>query len=84
MDYTESSQDTCVITLLDWEEAFDKVDKKRMVKALSRFGSPSKLCNIIDSLYKDLKFKVHDQHSSSNIKRQCAGIRQGCPLLCFF
>ena len=61
-------------------KTFDKVNQKRMVKTLSPVGIPSKLCNIIDCLYKDPKFKVHDQHSSSIIKRQCEGIRQGCPL----
>eukprot|EP00973_Karenia_brevis_P013842 1877833-Karenia_brevis.AAC.1 len=80
MDYIESSQEKCVITLLDWEKAFDKVHQKRLIKALHRFGIPEKMCNIIDSIYEQPQFTVADGFSSSSNKRQYAGIRQGCPL----
>ena len=38
------------------------------------------MCNIIASIYKHTVFRVTDEHATSTIKRQYAGIRQGCPL----
>ena len=38
--------------LLDWEKAFDKVNQRRMVHALHRFGIPEKICNVIKAIYK--------------------------------
>eukprot|EP00973_Karenia_brevis_P086978 12061335-Karenia_brevis.AAC.1 len=80
MDYIEASQDKCVLTLLDWEKAFDKVNQKRLIIALRRFGIPDKICKNIGAIYAGPKFKVFDDLSTSDIKRQHAGIRQGCPL----
>ena len=35
------------LILLDWENAFDKVDQEQMHKAIKRMNIPDKYCNLI-------------------------------------
>ena len=44
--------------LLDWEKAFDKINKTKMIEALTRLNAPTKKKNNIAALYEDFKFKV--------------------------
>ena len=46
------------MVLLDWEKAFDKVDRNKMFEALERMSINKKYINIIKSLYKNTQFKV--------------------------
>ena len=68
------------LVLLDWEKAFDKVDRNKMFEALERMSVHPKIINVIKSLYKNTQFKVEIQGESSNWMKQDTGIRQGCPL----
>ena len=68
------------LVLLDWEKAFDKVDRNKMFEALERFKVNKKYINIIKSLYKNTQFKVEIEGDSSKWLKQETGIRQGCPL----
>ena len=68
------------MVLLDWEKAFDKVDRKKLMEALTRMSVHEKLLNVTQSLYKDTQFKVEIDGESFDWMQQDTGIRQGCPL----
>ncbi len=68
------------MTLLDWEKAFDKVDREGMFIALERMNVDVKIINIIKQLYKRTEFKVELDGVQSEWEEQSTGIRQGCPL----
>ena len=53
------------MVLLDWEKAFDKVDRDKMFEALERMSVHPKLINVTKSLYKDTQFKVEIEGDSS-------------------
>ena len=56
MDYIEAGQEKCAIVLLDWEKAFDKVNQKRLIVALKRFGILEINIKNIEAIYKGPKF----------------------------
>ena len=68
------------MVLLDWEKAFDKIDRTKLFEALERMSVNKKIINIIKRLYKDTQLQVEIEGESSNWMRQETGIRQGCPL----
>ena len=68
------------MVLLDWEKAFDKVDRNKLMESLERMSVNPKLINVIKSIYKDTRFKIEIEGISSKWEQQETGIRQGCPL----
>ena len=68
------------MVLLDWEKAFDKVDREGLKNAINRIGVHPKLQRLIDTLYKQTDFKVEMEGRGSEWTKQKTGIRQGCPL----
>ena len=68
------------MVLLDWEKAFDKVDREAIFTALKRLRVNEKLIRIIKDIYKNTTFKVEIEGETSKWKTQETGIRQGCPL----
>ena len=79
-DISDQSGHTVILTLLDWEKAFDRVVHPRLIEALERMNIPAKLRNVIAGFYSDPKFCVIHEKTISSLKIQAAGIRQGCPL----
>ena len=80
---TEQGQQTrnkIHMVLLDWEKAFDKVDREGMFKALERMKVDNKLVNVIRNIYKKTQFKTEIEGEESKWTDQETGIRQGCPL----
>ena len=70
----------CIVLLLDWEKAFDRIDTTKLNKILSFHGVPTKLKNLIQALYTHPTFRVQIEQETSSKKKQNTGIRQGCPL----
>eukprot|EP00959_Pyramimonas_sp_CCMP1952_P361171 7563944-Pyramimonas_sp.AAC.1 len=66
--------------LLDWSEAFDRVDPAAMHVALARFGLPDQYLAMISAMCNNRTFEVRDRRGSSAVYSQGAGIAQGCPL----
>ena len=66
--------------LLDWEKAFDKVDREEMFTAMERMSVDSKIIRLVRSLYRSTKFMVEIEGTASDWQTQHTGIRQGCPL----
>ena len=70
-----------IITFLDWEKAFDKVQHCRLWIALRRLGIHDTFIEVLkDCYYAKASFFVEDEYGTSTAKLQSAGIRQGCPL----
>ena len=80
IDKGESTRSKTILTLLDWEKAFDKVWHDELMEALARMGIPDKLINIITDCYSKAEFMVEMDGKKSEWKKQKTGIRQGCPL----
>ena len=80
IEYGESTQNQLHLLLLDWEKAFDKVDRKQLLNSMIRMNVDPKLVNLVKSIYKDTKFTVEIDGESSTLHTQHTGIRQGCPL----
>ena len=80
MDFHEAAGKHLLVTLLDWEKAFDKVDQNKLLEALERLSIPEKLLAAIQSLYKNPRFRAVDTLGNSEWQKQSSGIRQGCPL----
>ena len=80
IEYGESTNNQLHLLLLDWEKAFDKVDRKGLITAMERMGVDDKLISLVKMLYKDTRFKVEIEGESSEWMKQETGIRQGCPL----
>ena len=55
-DIAEQKGTNLVITLLDWEKAFDKIQHDRLYIALSRLGLSSHFINVIRNGYSQAKF----------------------------
>ena len=80
MEYAEKTDNKLILVLLDWEKAFDKVDREGLLHALKRLGVPEKINRLIKMIYTNTKFKVEIEGVSSEWETQETGIRQGCPL----
>ena len=65
---------------LDWRKAFDSIDPAAMFNALRRFGLPARFLRVVEAIYTNREFFVNDSGQTSQKRRQCSGICQGCPL----
>jgi hypothetical protein len=79
-DYSESTGNNLSLALLDWEKAFDKIEHDKLFIALKRLGVNEKYIKVLQNCYSNPQFLVKDKYGESEVKKQSAGIRQGCPL----
>ena len=80
IDKGESTNTKTILTLLDWEKAFDKVTHGALAMALRRMGVSKPLREMIMALFENPEFNVEQHGVTSGWKKQSTGIRQGCPL----
>ena len=80
IDIAEQTSNPMVMALLDWKQAFDKVDHEKLIEALKRNGIGDHSIKIIESLYLNPTFRSKHKVQTSKLKQQLAGIRQGCTL----
>jgi hypothetical protein len=77
----KAKTNTLYLVLLDWEKAFDKVDRNQLFNSMTRIGVVNqKLINITESSYRETVFCVDLDGFTSDWLPQNTGIRQGCPL----
>ncbi|VDO49218.1 unnamed protein product [Schistosoma margrebowiei] len=68
------------INFIDYEKAFDSVDRTTLWKLLRHYGVPHKIVNIIQSSYDGLNCKiVHGGQLTKSFEIK-TGVRQGCLL----
>ncbi|CAH8515125.1 unnamed protein product [Schistosoma haematobium] len=68
------------INFIDYENAFDSVDRKTLRKLLRHYGVPEKIVNIIRNSYDGLQCKVVHGGQLTDAFQVRTGVRQGCLL----
>ena len=65
---------------MDYEKAFDSLDRDTLWKLLRHYGVPQKFVNLIKNSYQEMSCRVvHDGQLSESFKIK-TGVRQGCLL----
>ena len=72
---------TIYINFIDFEKAFDSVDREILWKLLRHYGVPDKILSLIRCTYKDLSCKIAHASQLSESFKVKTGVRQGCLLL---
>lgn len=68
------------VTFVDFERAFDSIDREVIWKLMTHYGIPPKFINLIKELYKDSSCRIiHNGRLTESISVQ-TGVRQGCLL----
>jgi endonuclease/exonuclease/phosphatase family metal-dependent hydrolase len=68
------------VVFVDYQVAFDSLDRDCIWIALRNCGLPDKLINVIKSLYNGFKCSVLHDGQLSDPFTPCSGVRQGCVL----
>ena len=68
------------LAFVDFEKAFDSIDRNCIWNALSRRGTPQKIINIIRATYEGAKCRVLHNGKLSEPFEVKSGVRQGCIL----
>ena len=68
------------VNFVDYEKAFDSLDRETLWKILRHYGVPMKLVNMIKNSYEGMSCRViHDGKLTNNFEIR-TGVRQGCLL----
>ena len=65
MDYHAAVGTTLLVTLLDWETAFDQVGQVKLIEALLRRSAPEHILAAITSLYTNPRLRSTDTLGNS-------------------
>jgi hypothetical protein len=68
------------LTFIDFERAFDSINRRIMWQILTEYGIPKKLLNLIRCMYDDFKFKIIHEGKLTDYIEITNGVRQGCIL----
>ena len=68
------------INFVDYEKAFDSVDRETLWRLLRHYGVPNKIVNIIRNSYSEMNCKVIHEGQLSRSFEVKTGVRQGCLL----
>lgn len=68
------------VAFVDFEKAFDRVNRGAIWKALAKKGIPSKIIRVIKALYTEAKCSVLHSGETSEVFVVKNGVRQGCVL----
>ena len=70
----------CILNFVDYQKAFDSLDRKTLWKILAYYGVPQKIISIIKCMYDNQNVKVMFKGKLSNSFIVKTGVRQGCLL----
>ena len=71
------------INFIDYEKAFDSIDRTSLWKIMRHYGIPTKIVKLVKSMYEDTYCKVvHNGQLSEKFDIK-TGVRQGCLLSTF-
>jgi len=68
------------ITFIDYEKAFDSVDRETLWKLLRHYGIPEKIISLVRSTYQNMSCKITHAGQLSEKFEVKTGVRQGCLL----
>ena len=69
-----------VLSFIDYEQAFDSVDRRALTKVLSLYGIPEKYIKVICAMYENNTAAVKVGNEVSNWFCIKSGVKQGCAL----
>ena len=70
----------CIVNFVDYQKAFDSLDRNTLWKILAFYGVPKKIIDIIKNMYDNQNVKVLFKGKLSNSFIVLTGVRQGCLL----
>lgn len=73
-------QTPLVMLFIDFERAFDSIDRGMMWQILTSYGVPDKLLHIIQSMYRNANCRVIHRGAVGREFRVASGVKQGCIL----
>ena len=73
-------QSSLYINFVDFERAFDSVNREGLWQLLRHYGIPTKIVNMIKALYEDYTVQVIHESSFTNPFHVNTGVKQGCLL----
>ena len=68
------------VTFVDFEKAFDSLDRKSLWKLMRHYGIPEKFVTIIKNTYDETSWRVLHEGSLSDKFEIKTGVREGCLL----
>ena len=68
------------INFVDYEKAFDSVDRETMWKLLRHYGVPEKIISLIRCTFQDMSCRIAHSSQLSESFEVKTGVRQGCLL----
>nr|KAG5688191.1 hypothetical protein BaRGS_027786 [Batillaria attramentaria] len=68
------------INFIDYEKAFDSVNREALWKLLRHYGVPGKIISLIRCTYQDMSCRIAHAGQSSESFEVKTGVRQGCLL----
>lgn len=68
------------INFIDYEKAFDSVDRETLWKLLRHYAIPEKITNLIRNSYNEMSCRVVHGGQLTNTFQVRTGVRQGCLL----
>ncbi|XP_048775551.2 uncharacterized protein LOC125680151 [Ostrea edulis] len=73
-------QSSLYINFIDFEKAFDSINRDRMWKLLQYYGLPVKIVNMIKALYEDFNIQIINYSNLTEPFQVTTGVKQGCIL----
>lgn len=70
------------ICFVDFEKAYDKVDRTRLFEILNKRSVPKNLIQALKAMYSGTKIQVRLENETSECAQINGGVRQGCPASC--
>ena len=80
LEQSQEWNSSLYINFLDFEKAFDSVDRGSLWKLLRHFGVPEKITTIIKNTYEGLTCRVVHRNQLTDAFYVRTGVRQGCLL----
>jgi hypothetical protein len=73
-------QSSLYLIFIDFEKAFDSINRNKMWNAMKIFGIPDKIIKLIQEMYKNYTCQVEHNGKLSEPIMAKAGVKQGCLL----
>ena len=80
LEQSEEWNSPLIMNFVDYEKAFDSVDRNTLWKLMRHYGIPEKMVNLVKSLYEGTYCQVFHDGQLSNSFEVRTGVRQGCLL----
>ena len=68
------------LLFIDFEKAFDSIDRDTLWKILNYYGVPDKLVKMIMAIYEDSECCVRTENGDIRFFKIMSGVKQGCVL----